>query len=244
VVITPPIRRFHKEESVTEGPAGFGIALDGRALKTPARGVFAVPARALAKAIADEWAAQAEFIRPETMPFTGLSNAALDRIAPDREGFALRLAAYGESDLLCYRAEGPAALTAAQAKAWQPWLDWLAARHGARLSIGEGIIHVAQPPEALEALRRVVLTVDPFRLAALHVLTAASGSLTLGLAVLDGALSADAAFGASRIDEEHQASLWGRDAEADARAARLRAEILAAERFVRLLGFAGAPLSP
>jgi chaperone required for assembly of F1-ATPase len=230
------IRRFHKAQGVTEGAQGFGIALDGRALKTPARAAFAVPSRSLAEAIADEWGAQGDFIKPETMPLTGFANAAIDRIRPDREGFARRLGAYGESDLLCYRAEGPAALTAAQTKAWQPWLDWLEARHGARLSIGEGLMHVAQSAEALEAMMRAVLANDAFRLAALHILTTAPGSLTLGLAVLDGALSAEESFAASRVDEEHQAALWGRDAEADARAAALRDGMLAAERFLRLLG--------
>ena len=41
------------------------------------------------------------------MPLTGLANAAIDRVAPDKETFADGLASYAEADLACYRAEGP-----------------------------------------------------------------------------------------------------------------------------------------
>lgn len=228
-------KRFYKTATARPDDNGFGIWLDERRLKTPARAAFTVPTSMLAEAIAEEWNAQGDQIQPRAMPLTSLANAAIDRVAPDHAAFSGRLAAYGEHDLLCYRAENPVTLTVRQAKAWEPILDWLAETHGARLALSEGIVHVDQPPEALEALRRAVLAHDPFQLAGLHILTTAAGSLTLGLAVLGGRLTAAEAYQLSRIDEDFQIEQWGQDAEAEARTASIRAEAENAGRFVDLL---------
>ena len=233
---TPEIKRFYMSASARRDGEGFGVWLDERRLKTPARAAFTVPSAALAEAIAGEWNAQGEKLDIPSMPLTALSNAAIDRIAPEREAFAGRLASYGANDLLCYRAESPMELAVRLAKGWQPALDWVAETHGARLVLAEGVIHVDQPPEALEKLKTAILKLDAFRLGALHVLTTAMGSLGLGLGVLGGRFTPGEAFDLSRLDEEFQAERWGRDAEADTRTARIRAEAENAGRFLALLG--------
>jgi chaperone required for assembly of F1-ATPase len=230
-----PAKRFFDLATARQDDGGFGIWLDQRRLKTPARAAFTVPTAALAEAVAEEWNAQGAKVEPRAMPLTGLANAAIDRITPEREPFAARLAQYGEHDLLCYRAESPVELVARQARAWQPVLDWLAVTHGARLTLAEGIVHVDQPPEAREAQHRAILAHSHHHLAGLHVITTSTGSLSLGLAVLGGLLTAEEAFALSRIDEDYQAERWGSDAEAETRAADIRAEIAAAGRFIALL---------
>ena len=232
----PVLKRFYRHASARPAEGGHTVHLDERQLKTPARALFIVPTAELAEAAAAEWNAQGEKLDLAAMTLTALANAAIDRIAPDREAFARRLAAYGRNDLLCYRAASPAELAARLAKGWQPVLDWLAETHGARLTLAEGVVHVDQPPEALAALERAVLALDPFRLGALHVLTTGMASLGLGLAVAGGLLTAAEAFDLSRLDEEYQAERWGRDSEAEARTARIRAEAESAGRFLSLLG--------
>lgn len=232
----PVLKRFYRHASPRPAEGGHTIHLDERQLKTPARAPFIVPTAELAEAAAAEWNAQGEKLDLAAMTLTALANAAIDRIAPDREAFARRLAAYGRNDLLCYRTASPAELAARLAKGWQPVLDWLAETHGARLTLAEGVVHVDQPPEALAALERAVLALDPFRLGALHVLTTGMASLGLGLAVAGGLLTAAEAFDLSRLDEEYQAERWGRDSEADSRTARIRAEAESAGRFLSLLG--------
>lgn len=231
----PAISRFYKTATARPDGEGHGVWLDERRLKTPARAPFTVPTAALAAAVAAEWEAQEERILPARMPMTALCNAAIDRIAPEQAAFAGRLAAYGAHDLLCYRAAEPLNLAVRLAKAWQPVLDWLAETHGARLTLAEGIVHVDQPAAALAALEAAVAALDPFRLAALHVLTTSYGSLGLGLAVLGGRLAAGEAFDLSRIDEEYQIERWGRDGEADARTARIREDAENGGRFLELL---------
>ena len=231
----PAISRFYKAATSRPDGEGHGVWLDERRLKTPARLPLTVPTATLAEAIAAEWNAQESRILPAAMPLTALANAAIDRIAPEREAFARRLAAYGAHDLLCYRAAEPLSLAVRLAKSWQPVLDWLAEAHGARLALAEGIVHVDQPPEALAALEAAVLALGPFHLAALHVLTTSYGSLGLGLAVLGGRLGAGEAFSISRIDEEFQVERWGNDEEAEIRAARIRDEAETGGRFLALL---------
>jgi chaperone required for assembly of F1-ATPase len=147
------VKRFYKAATVGEDNA---VQLDGRPVKTPGRAPLAPPSAQLAEAIADEWNGQGETIDPRSMPLTGLANAAIDRIAPAKHAFAQGLAVFGESDLLCYRAEGPAPLVARQAELWDPILDWARARYGIAFEVTSGIVHKRQPPETVECLAAAV----------------------------------------------------------------------------------------
>ncbi|MGL6210132.1 MAG: ATP12 family protein, partial [Paracoccaceae bacterium] len=100
-------KRFWKQASVSPVDGGFAITLDGRPVKTPAKTPLVVPTEGLARAIAAEWDAQTGLVKPDTMPFTRTANSALDKVAPQFNEVVDMLAAYGETDLLCYRAIGP-----------------------------------------------------------------------------------------------------------------------------------------
>lgn len=229
-------RRFWADAAVAAAAGGWQVLLDGRAVRTPAKALLVLPTRAMAKAVAGEWQAQGAEVAPATMPMTRMANTAVDGVGPRHAAVVAALAEWGGSDLLCYRAEGPAALVARQAAGWDAWLDWAADALGARLAVTTGLMPVAQPPAALAALRAAVAAQDAFRLTALHDLVTIPGSLVLGLAVAAGRLTADDAFALSRIDEDWQAELWGRDAEAAESAARKQADMAAAGRFFALCG--------
>jgi chaperone required for assembly of F1-ATPase len=224
------VKRFYKDASVGEGNA---VLLDGKPVKTPRGAALILPTRALAEAIAEEWRTQEGDLKPDAMRLTKLAFAAIDA-APERASMAEQAAAYAKSDLICYRAEGPDALVIRQAHGWDPVLDWLHQTHGARLKTATGIGYVDQPPEALARLCARAASLDPFALAALHTATTITGSFALGLALSEGRLTAADAFALSRLDEAFQAEKWGRDAEAEARAAALLADLEAAEHFLRL----------
>lgn len=228
-------KRFWTAAAPVAVEGGWGVALDGRSVRTPAKALLVVPSLALAQAIAAEWDAQGEKIVPETMPATRAANAAIDKVAPQQAEVAALIAEYGGTDLLCYRAEAPEELICRQSAAWDGWLDWAQARFGAGLSVTAGVIPVPQPPEALAALSARVAAMTPFELAALHDLVGITGSLVLGLAVAEGALSAAEAWDLARIDETWQIEQWGDDEEAAELAARKREALLAAERFWQLL---------
>lgn len=228
-------KRFWKAAQVEPEGEGWGVRLDGRPVRTPSGHLLVAPTRALAEATAQEWDAQGERLDPRTMPLTRSLNTVIERVAPRPDEVADAIAAYGEADLLCYRAPHPQALADRQAEAWDPWLDWAERRHGARMVRAEGVMHVDQPPESVEALRQAARAHGPFQLAALHEFVTLSGSLILGLAVAEGALPAEEGWRLSRIDEEYQIEQWGEDAEAAARAETRRKDFLAARRLMDLL---------
>jgi chaperone required for assembly of F1-ATPase len=215
--------------------SAWAIALDGKPVRTPARAVLAVPSAALAAAIAAEWEAQGEEIRPATMPLTRLAATAIDRTAAQRDLVVAETANYSATDLVCYRAEHPPALAARQHAVWQPLLDWAALRYDAALAVTTGIVPAAQSSAALRALAAVVAAHDDFRLTALHTLTAACGSLVIALALSETRLDPEAAFAASQLDETFQIEAWGEDFEAAARRRAVAADIAAAARFIALL---------
>jgi chaperone required for assembly of F1-ATPase len=226
------VKRFYTSAAVGEGGR---ILLDGRPVKTPGRRDLNAPTEALAESLADEWNAQGETIDPGAMPLTGLANAAIDRIAPDAAAFARGLALYGESDLLCYRAEGPAPLAARQTERWDPILAWAQQRYDVVFELAFGVIHMPQPPETLARLRAAVAAHGPFQLAGLSPLVTVSGSLLIALALAEGTISLDQAWAAASLDEQWQAEQWGEDADAAAALANRRRDFAAAARFLALL---------
>lgn len=226
------MKRFYTTVAVTPER---GIALDGRPVRTPGKAPLAVPTDGLAEAIAQEWAAQGETIDPRSMHMTGLANAAIDRVSDDPAVFAAGLAGYGESDLLCYRAEGPAGLVARQSAAWDPLLDWAARRYDVAFTTVTGIIHVHQPAATIARLAAVTVARDRFALAGLFPLVTISGSLVAALAVAERAFAAEAIWDAVIVDELWSAEQWGEDALAAEALALRRADFLAAAGFLKLL---------
>lgn len=233
--------KFYKTVSVAEAPGGFAVRLDDKPLKTPLRADFVLPTELLAEAVAAEWRGQGERVDPGSMPLTRLAFAVLDVASRHRLRLEQEILAYGRSDLLCYRADIPAALAARQNAAWNPLLAWVEDALGVRLNTGSGVAFVAQPPEAEPCFAAALAACDDFALVGLHGAVTITGSLVLGLALLKGRLSAAEAFALSRLDEEFQAEAWGRDAEAEARKARLGADLAATARMFGLMGLASRP---
>lgn len=227
-------RRFWTAAAVEPAGEGFAVTLDGRPVRTPAKRPLVLPTRALAEAVAAEWQAQGDTIDPRAMPVTRAANSSLDTVAQNRASIEAMVAAYGASDLLCYRAEAPAALVARQAAEWDPLLDWAGRDLGAPLRVTAGVVPVDQPGESLAALAARLSALTDMELTAMHDLVALSGSLVLGLAAAEGIRPPDEIWRLSRIDEDHQASEWGVDEEAAEVAARKRADFLQAHHLLRL----------
>ena len=233
-------KRFWSSVTVTETGGGFGVALDHKPVNTPSKTPLIVPTRGLAELIASEWGAQQGKVDPRTMPATRAANSALDKVRPQRADVADLIAAYGESDYLCYRATSPFALIARQAALLDPVLDWAATALDARLVTGPGVVPIVQNSGAIAALRGRVHQFDHFQLTGFHDLVSLSGSLILGFAVALQAQTAEQAWALSRIDDDWQAEQWGADDEATAHAGLKRAAFLDAARFFWLSSEANA----
>lgn len=232
----PAAKRFYETVSVEERPEGFVVLLDGKPVRTPGKAVLAVPTRAAAVLVAAEFDAQSERIDPVSLPVTRLVNTAIDGVATDTQAVIEDILRYASSDLLCYRADGPVALVARQAEAWDPLIDWARAHLGARFVLAEGIVHVTQPREAIGAIGiHLSGRNEPLRLAALHLMTTLTGSALLALAVEAGELSPESAWAAAHVDETWNAEQWGEDHEAAARNAARQRDFLAATRLLEAI---------
>jgi chaperone required for assembly of F1-ATPase len=229
------LKRAYQKAASTRLEGGFGVTLDGKPLSTPMQRPIAVPTRALAEAIAAEWQEQGEEVRPCSMPLTQLAATALDRVADRREEVIGELAAYGPTDLLCYRTDQSVELARRQALSWQPVLDWFALRFDAPLTVTLGVIPKAQSPAALAALRTAVAQRDFWELSALALATHAAGSIVLALALAEGQIDAAGVWSLSLMDELFQAEQWGDDPQASARRQSIQQDLLSAERFLKLL---------
>jgi chaperone required for assembly of F1-ATPase len=235
---TQTVKRFWDTVTLAEDGAEFRVLLDGKPVHLPNGGVLRVGPPMLAEAIVEEWreaggAKGGEMSFSDT-PLTRIAGTARERIGPDPAPTADAIARYGETDLLCYRAETPRALALRQAERWQPWLDWAALTFDAPLRVTSGIVPVRQHRDSIGALRRVVHGYDPYLLAGLGIAVPALGSLVLGLALAEGRIDAAEAFALGTLEELFQMEQWGEDAEAAKRRENVAADIALADRFMRL----------
>lgn len=226
------IKRFYSTVAVLNeaGDGGFGVTLDGRPVRTPAKALLRVPSRGFADAVAAEWAEQGKEVDPGTMAMTTLACTAIDLVRVKQSQVVQEVAAFGGHDLLCYRVEAPADLAARQNAAWQPLLDWAALNLDAPLKVTAGIVSVVQPPASLQNLQRAVEGLDVFELAALSCAVNAAGSLVIGLALRAGRVDAAHALEAAQIDEAYQADRWGEDPDTARRCEGVAADLIAAAR--------------
>ena len=226
-------KRFYEKTSVGGAEGAFGILLDGKPVKTPARRVLAAPSSALAQAIADEWGAQTDVIDPSKMPLTRLANSIIDGVADAPAPVADEIAKYLGSDLLFYRAGGPEGLTQAQQRHWDPVLAWARDDLGARFILAEGVVFAPQPEEAIAAARRMIPD-NPWALGAVHSIMTLTGSALLALALAAGKLDVDAAWAAAHVDEDWNLAAWGQAEPVAARRASRFQEMQAAARVLVL----------
>jgi len=227
-------KRFWTDTDVVALDSGFTVSLDSRRVMTPGKRPLIVPTHALADAIAAEWAAQDDLIQPATMPMTRAANSAIEKVAPQKDAVVTELAAFGETDLLCYRSDRSDALAASEAASWDPLLAWATDALNAPLRVAKGVMPVAQDSNTLAVLRQRVAALDHFALTGFHDLVAISGSLVLGFAVIHDRLTPRQAWEISRIDEEFQIAEWGRDEDEAALVALKMAAFLSAADFYRL----------
>jgi chaperone required for assembly of F1-ATPase len=232
---TAKLKRFYQTVTADPTDGGFEIHLDGKPVRSPLRALLVLPNKALADAVAAEWAAQKENIIPEAMPHTRLAFTAIDRVIGHRKTVIDQITAFANSDVVCYRATSPEELVARQNEEWNPVLAWAKRSLGARLTTGEGIEYIAQDLETLEALTAAFADKSAFYLAALYTLASNASSLVLALSVANGALDAETAFQSANCDELYQAEKWGTDVSAQTRREARAEEFRSAAEFLRLV---------
>lgn len=226
------MKRFYKATGIDAADGGFRILLDDRPLKTPGKRTLLLPLEGLASAVAEEWDAQVDDIKPDAMPLTRLATTANDRMPDLREAAIREIAAYAETDLVCYRAATPKVLATRQENAWQPALDWMAKRYDIAFEITVSLLPVAQPEATLDRVKGIIETIDDWPLVGVHGATTGLGSVVLALALWHGEMDADRAVDASLVDALFEIERWGEERDAARRHEALRRDMRAAAHFL------------
>ena len=229
------MKRFYETVTVEKAEDYFTVALDGRSMRTPGMNALSLTAEKLADSIASEWRQQDNTIKPNKMPFMSLAATAIDRVAPQKMDVVKSVVAYGETDLLCYRAFEPEELVARQNHKWQPLLDWAKQAIGAELHVTGGIMPLQQPLQSINAIRDKITHYNAFDLTGLHELTVISGSVIIGLAMMEGHIDVNEGVQAAQLDSLYQLERWGDDPELTLTLQNSRREMLDVFNFIALL---------
>lgn len=229
------MKKFYQQAEAGTAPGGFVVRLDGKMVKTPLKNNLILPSQDHAQAIADEWQSQGVEIVPATMPITQLTNTMIDKAAgADRAAMNAEIVKYASSDLLCYFATHPADLVARQEEKWNPLLSWMQEKQGVELHRVQGIRYLEQPAESLKKISRIVADLTPAGFTVVQDVTGVTGSAIVALAFLEGRVDASAAYDCVTVDEQYQLEKWGEDDIARKRLNRIKSELEAVERFMKL----------
>lgn len=228
------LKRFYKETSVAGQGTAWQALLDGRAVKTPGKAALGLPTKALAEAIAAEWAAQGEEVLPDTMPLTQFSCSAIDRVAPAMGLIAAQVSAFAETDLIAYPTDKPKDLRAKQNALWDPALERLAALDW-NIARTEGLLPIDQDPDLKARAHAWLESKEPFALTAIASLIEASGSFFLTYLHAEGHMDADTLVAACTIEDRFNLEKWGAEEEAEELLARREVDLRAAAQMLDLL---------
>ncbi|OLL54612.1 ATPase [Bartonella henselae] len=222
-------KRFYREVKISCEEGGFSVLLDGCPVKTPAKRHFCLPTEVFAAFVAEEFENQKQVIDPAKMPMTRLVNTVIDGIADNMQAVFEDLLRFVACDMIFYRAQTPKELVQRQCEQWDPLLDWAEEKLGARFHVTEGLMHIEQSRESIQAVSNYLRKVEsPYMLAALHTITTLTGSALIGLAFSEGKIDSEHAWKIAHLDENWMMEQWGIDEETLARSSHKKSEFDAA----------------
>lgn len=204
------MKKFYSLSSTKKTDEGFVIQLDGKTINTPSGQELVAPTRELADAIVQEWAAQVDTIKPDTMPLTQILNTAIDRMR-DRDSITKALLKYLDTDLLCYRTKTPEGMAARQKQIWDPWLTWFDEHFESPLYTTFDIKAIKQDEDTHKQIWNYIEALDEYYFAILNIVTSLSGSIVLALAFLEHEATPEQLFQAMYVEEDYNGALAGED---------------------------------
>ena len=191
------------------------VTLDGRAIATPFGNLITIPGASLAHALAGEWIAQEDRIKPAIMPLMTLCTTALDIVPRVREKTVNDCVKFLSTDTVCFFAdpnEEPG-LREMQEEAFVPIIEWFNARFGVelknnRLAQSRDILFV-QPEEIRAVLGQAVSQLNDWELSALDKASGEAKSTAIAAMLCSGHISAKNALDACKTEERYQMERWG-----------------------------------
>ena len=234
------MKKFYKLVSTHKEGGLYQVHLDGRPVKCPSGKALSHPSEKLVQALMGEWAAQGETIDPETMPLTQILTTQIDRVSRERKAMETALFKYLDTDLLCYRAgDDPPGQREAQETAWNPWLGWFEKRFGETLQTTNDLRALTQLQTAHDTVHIHIQNLQDGVFTILGIITPLSGSLVLGLAFIEGAITPDQVYECAHVEEDfkgkiYNEELYGRAPLEEKKDAAMRRDLEATALFLML----------
>ena len=235
------MKRFYKLVSTEkQNNNEYGIFLDGKPVLTRARKTLLAPNETVAYAVVKEWQAQGEDILPDTMPITQILNTRIDRVANAREAMTAAVIKYLDTDLVCYSCEMPEELGAIQEKTWKPFRDSFAQIFGQELQTTKSLFALKQDEKLASKVKDYVSKLDDDRFTILQIITSASGSIVIAMALMENKTGVEEMMKACFVEEDYRDEIYnaekhGEDPIIEKTRIKTRAEFQAAKNFLDML---------
>ena len=213
----------------------FEILLDKRILKTPMQKDLIFSNYKIAKETALEWDIDEKEINTENMVFYGLISTAIDKISNDKVSYIENVLGFINTDLICYRADGPNELVDLQNSSWNPIISFIKKYIDVELKFFIGVMPSKQSLEIFNRLKTLINSFSDIEISALHRMTNLTGSIFISICILKGDVLKNEAFELSFLDELYQAKNWGIEEESLDKRNKIAKELNRIISFVELI---------
>lgn len=203
----------------------FQILLDKKKLKTPLKNELILSNQIIANEVLKEWDQNFDIINTENLVFYGLLSTAIDRIHEQRDAYISDIINFIDTDLICYRAEGPYDLVSLQNQNWNPILLLIEKYTKVNINIFKGIMPLEQDLKVHAEIKHFIINLSDVQISVLHRITNLIGSVFLSICILKKDLSKKQAYEFAFLDELWQAKNWGYEEEASIKRNKIRIEL-------------------
>ncbi|NQZ14426.1 MAG: ATP12 chaperone family protein [Alphaproteobacteria bacterium] len=233
------MKKFYTMVSANKVDEGYAIQLDGKTVQTPLKQDLVAPTQALADAIVQEWSAQDEDVKPDTMPLSQILITAIDKIR-DRDAITDNMMKYLDTDLVCYWAKKPPELAAKQKEVWGRWVKWFDEHFEVPLYTTKKIEAMKQEEEAHKRVWNYIEALDDYYFTLLHILTSLTGSIVVSLAFCEEEITPEEVFNVVKLEELFKSEIYNEDVHGAAPneekdRENLQKELAAASQFLELV---------
>ena len=153
----------------------FEIILDKKILKTPMQNDLIFSNYKIAKETALEWDINEKEINTDNMVFYGLISTAIDKINNDKVSYIENVLGFINTDLICYRADGPNELVDLQNSSWNPIISFIKKYINVELKFFKGVMPSKQSLETFIRLKTLINSFSDLEISALYRITNLTG---------------------------------------------------------------------
>lgn len=234
-------RRWYRQVDIApEQDGSWALLLNGGYARTNRNNKLIVPTKAYALACALEFENQTTFMIPHTMPLIEVAKIAIDRTEEERAELTENIMNIFNCDSATHRSdpEDSPALARAQAKVFDPMIDWLSKHLEIEIVTTDDFWGCDQSQETNQKVLDTINALDMYQFIALDNITALGKSAIVGFNFLYENINIDQTVRASLMEEYYQIKVsghqvgdtygsWLMDASARQRVGSHRAALLA-----------------